>query len=117
MASNNTGETILALLTGALIGVGVGMLFAPDKGSETRDKIGKEARKAQKTAKEKFQHTSEVISDKAQIARANFTSKLNDTLFAASNKADDILAAMEEKLEELRKKNAKMSKKAASDKA
>lgn len=112
MASNNSGETILALLTGALIGVGVGMLFAPDKGSNTRDKISKEAKKAQKTAKKKFNETTDLISDKAQIARANFTSKLNDTLSAASNKADDILAAMEEKLEELRKKNAKASKKA-----
>src|SRR5699024_5289842 len=109
--------TILALLTGAIIGVGVGMLFAPDKGSKTRDKIGKEARKAQKTAQDKFNKTSEVISEKAQIARANFTSKLNDTLSAASGKADDILAAMEDKLEELRSRNAKMNKKAETKKA
>lgn len=117
MASNNTGETILALLTGAIIGVGVGMLFAPNKGSQTREKIGKEARKAQKTAKQKFQETSGIISEKAQIARANFSSKLNDTLSSASDKADDILAAMEDKLEELRKKNAKLNKKAESKKA
>lgn len=110
MASNNTGETVLALLTGAIIGVGVGMLFAPDKGSKTRGKISKEAKKAQKNAKQKFHETTDLISDKAQIARANFTSKLNDTLSVASNKADDILEAMEEKLEELRKKTAKAGK-------
>jgi gas vesicle protein len=32
--SNNTGTTLLALLTGAAIGAGVGILFAPDKGSK-----------------------------------------------------------------------------------
>ena len=38
MASKSS-ESILALLAGAAIGVGIGILFAPDKGSNTRDKI------------------------------------------------------------------------------
>ena len=37
--SNKTGDSILALLAGAAIGVGIGILFAPDKGSKTREKI------------------------------------------------------------------------------
>ena len=37
--SNSTGDTFLALLIGAAIGVGVGILFAPDKGTTTRQKI------------------------------------------------------------------------------
>jgi gas vesicle protein len=32
--SNSTGNTFLALLTGAVIGAGIGILFAPDKGSK-----------------------------------------------------------------------------------
>ncbi len=36
--SNNT-NSVLALLLGAAIGAGVGILFAPDKGSKTREKI------------------------------------------------------------------------------
>ena len=42
--ANNTGTTILALLTGAAIGAGVGLLYAPDKGENTRKKLNKEAK-------------------------------------------------------------------------
>lgn len=37
--SNSTGKIIGALLIGAAIGGALGILFAPDKGSETRKKI------------------------------------------------------------------------------
>ncbi len=44
--ASNTGQTLIALLTGAAIEQ-VGNFYAPDKGSKTRDKLSKEA-KAQK---------------------------------------------------------------------
>jgi len=37
--SNNTGKIIGAVLAGVAIGGILGILFAPDKGSETRKKI------------------------------------------------------------------------------
>ena len=37
--SNNAGNTLVAVLTGVAIGAGIGILFAPDKGSKTRMKI------------------------------------------------------------------------------
>lgn len=35
----NTGKALLAVLAAAAAGVAVGILFAPDKGTETRKKI------------------------------------------------------------------------------
>lgn len=106
--ASNTGQTLLALLTGAAIGAGIGILYAPDKGSKTRDKLSKEARKAQKQLNKQIQETSSTLSEKAQRARYSFEQKLNETLSSASYKADDILLAMEDKLEALRKQNAKL---------
>lgn len=109
--ANNTGQTLLALLTGAAIGAGVGILYAPDKGSATRKKIEKQAKKAQKEIDQKVKETKKALTSRASVARTNFESKLEDTLSDASYKADDVLKALEEKLEALRAQNAKLQKK------
>ena len=106
--SSNTGQTLVALLTGAVIGAGLGILYAPDKGSETRDKLSKEAKKTQKRLSKQLKETTHNLSEKAQMAKLSFEEKLNATLSSASYKADDILLAMEDKLEALRKQNAKL---------
>lgn len=106
--ASNTGQTLIALLTGAAIGAGIGILYAPDKGSKTRDKLSKEAKKAQKQLNKQIRETTSNLSSKAQVAKLNFEQKLNETLSSASYKADDILLAMEDKLEALRKQNAKL---------
>ncbi|QQX77626.1 MULTISPECIES: YtxH domain-containing protein [Aequorivita] len=115
--ASNTGQTLLALLTGAAIGAGIGILYAPDKGSKTRDKLSKEAKKAQKKLNKQIQETSSTLSDRAQRAKISFEQKLNETLSSASYKADDILLAMEDKLEALRKQNAKLQIDAQTNKA
>jgi gas vesicle protein len=54
MGNSNNGKLIAALLTGAAIGGALGILFAPDKGSETRKKIAEKSNELTGTVKDKF---------------------------------------------------------------
>jgi len=52
--SNNTGKLLGAILAGAAIGGILGILFAPDKGSETRRKISSKGQDLSDSVKDKF---------------------------------------------------------------
>ncbi|HEA28529.1 MAG TPA: YtxH domain-containing protein [Leeuwenhoekiella sp.] len=109
---SKTGNTLLALITGAAIGSAVALLYAPESGDKTRKKISKGAKDAKKKLDKQIRETSESLSHSAQKAKKNFDHKLEETLSSASGKADDILVAMEKKLEDLRRKNANATEKA-----
>ncbi|MFD2517360.1 YtxH domain-containing protein [Salinimicrobium flavum] len=106
----NSGSTFLALLTGAAIGAGLGLLYAPDSGEETRRKLGENAKKTQDDLNRRYRETSSNLSQKAKQAKMDFEDRLEETLSSASFKADEILSSLETKLEELRKQNAKFQK-------
>lgn len=106
----NSGSTFLALLTGAAIGAGLGMLYAPDSGEETRRKLGENARRTQDDLNRRYKETSSNLTQKAKKAKLDFEERLEETLSSASYKADEILSSLEAKLEELRKQNAKFQK-------
>lgn len=108
--SNNSGSTMLALLTGAAIGAGIGLLYAPESGEETRRKLGENARRTQDNLNTRYRQTSSNLSQKAKRAKSDFENRLEETLSSASFKADEILEGLEKKLEELRKQNAKFQK-------
>lgn len=50
----STGKILLGILAGAAAGAALGILFAPDKGSNTRKKISKEAEDYTDELKSKF---------------------------------------------------------------
>ncbi len=67
--SNNSGKLVSALLLGAAVGGLIGILFAPDKGSETRKKISSKGNELTDSVKEKFGEF--VDKFKKDIERAN----------------------------------------------
>jgi gas vesicle protein len=107
----NTGSTLLALVTGTAIGAAVGLLYAPNTGEETREKLTREAKIAQEKFNKKYDEATSNLTTKAKQAKKDFETRLDETLSSASYKADEILAAMETKLEDLRKQNAKLQQK------
>ncbi len=105
-----SGSTFLALLTGAAIGAGLGMLYAPESGEETRKKLGENAKRTQDDLNRRYRETSSNLSQKARQAKSDFEQRLDETLSSASYKADEILSSLESKLEELKRQNAKFQK-------
>ena len=48
-----SGDFLAGVIVGALIGVSLGLLFAPDTGEETRERVVEGARKAKDAASER----------------------------------------------------------------
>jgi len=61
-----TGKVLMALLVGTALGAAIGVLFAPDKGSETRDRIASGARDAASDLKKKMKDEAVNIRNKAE---------------------------------------------------
>jgi len=59
----NNGKILGALLVGAAAGAVLGVLFAPDKGSETRKKIAKGTDKLIDQLSDKIEEGKETLSD------------------------------------------------------
>jgi len=62
---NNAGKIAIAVAAGAVIGGVLGVLFAPDKGTDTRKKIVDNGKKLADTVKEKVNGLRINMKDKA----------------------------------------------------
>ena len=106
----DSGTVLLAVLTGAALGAGMGILYAPDKGSNTRKLIKRRVEETGHDLADRLTHAKDELTRSAKEKREEFEHKLEDTLSHMSYKADDIIAGLEHKLEDLRKKNAQLQK-------
>jgi gas vesicle protein len=63
------GSFVMGLLTGTVLGAGLGMLFAPKAGSELRNQIGEQAGNIANTASEGYRRVSETAGELADRGR------------------------------------------------
>ena len=105
---NRNGKTVVALLTGAtigtVIGLGVGILFAPRKGKKTRKMIKHSvvgtAHDASKWIKNSKDDLAKTVRDKKEV----FDQKLEDVVSNMTHKAEDLRNSVEDKVDDIKKK-------------
>lgn len=107
---SNTSNTILGILAGSAIGAALGILFAPDKGENTRKRIAEQAVATMDTVAE----TAVDFKDRAATNIASKTdtleSKMENLVSDVSYKTEDMITILESKLAELKAKNKKLQK-------
>lgn len=108
--SNNT-NSVLALLLGAAVGVGAGILFAPDKGSKTREKIKDGYDDAKDNLKHKFEEATHQLKSKFSGAKYDLDETYEELVSNMSHKTEDVISFLETKLADLKEQNAKLQKK------
>lgn len=108
--SNNAGNTLIALLGGVVIGAGIGILFAPEKGDKTRAKIKEGYKEAKKDLEVKYQGLSEDMKAKLTSAKLDLDETYDDLLSNMSYKTDEVISFLEKKLTDLKEQNAKLQK-------
>ena len=108
--SNNAGSTLVAILAGVVVGAGVGILFAPDKGSKTRKKVKEGFDEAKNELNHKFDKVSSQLSQKLNTAKFDLEDTYQDLVSNMSHKTEEVISFLESKLADLKVQNSKLQK-------
>ena len=102
---SNTGNTLTALFAGAAVGVGLGILFAPDKGSVTRGKLKENIDEATNALKYRYESATEDLRNKFANAKYDIEDKYEDLVSNVGNRTEDVISFLETKLADLKERN------------
>lgn len=97
--ATSTGKTLIALASGAAIGAVLGILFAPDKGDNTRKKI-----------KDGYKDLEKDMKARLANAKVDLEDTYQDLVSNMSYKTEDVITFLEKKLADLKEQNAKLHK-------
>ncbi|HLT42093.1 MAG TPA: YtxH domain-containing protein [Sphingobacteriaceae bacterium] len=74
--NNDSGKILAALLAGMAAGAAIGILFAPEKGTDTRDKLNESLKDLGEAIKERSSEQVEHIKELSDKVSATLKSKL-----------------------------------------
>ncbi|SEL94938.1 Gas vesicle protein [Aquimarina amphilecti] len=107
---SNNSNTLLGIIAGTAIGATLGILFAPDKGVNTRKKIAEDTQMAKDRLTKEASLLQHRISETVTNQKETLDTKMEALVSDASYKADDVISLLEKKLGELKIKNKKLQK-------
>jgi len=73
MGTEDKGKVILAAITGVASGLALGLLFAPDKGEETRKRINKKREEYLKDLTDEVEELRDNLNQKAADSKEEFS--------------------------------------------
>lgn len=104
MEEKGHSNALITLVTGAIIGVGVGLLFAPHKGSKTRKIIKNKLKDSKDSLMNMGGDISDYLKGKATDVEDKFEDTVDEFIASGREKADDVITILEEKLAALKQK-------------
>ncbi|GGX33519.1 hypothetical protein GCM10007384_37740 [Aquimarina muelleri] len=107
---NNNSNTFLGILAGTAIGATLGILFAPDKGTNTRRKLVEEAQATKDQLAREANNLQDRVADVVSSKKETLDSRVESLVSDVSYKADDVISTLEKKLGELKARNKKLQK-------
>ncbi len=108
--SKNLSNTVLATLSGIAIGLGAGLLLAPEEGRKTRKKIKKSFDEKTVELKTRMNELSNEIKQKTALTKGSLEDNVEHLLSKSSYKAEEVITILEKKLADLKKANSKLQK-------
>ena len=103
MSVKDNGGTVLALLAGAAIGAGLGILIKKKKGKDTRGKIKDKYDCSKDDLMNKFGELSDTVKSKFSKTKVDLEKAFDNLVDNADEKSEDVIAKLERKLQELKK--------------
>ncbi|MBS9464308.1 YtxH domain-containing protein [Flagellimonas sp. 389] len=105
---SDSSNTILGILAGTAIGAVVGILFAPDKGTNTRKKLKDQSNALIDDVGTKSTEIKEQVAEIISGKKESLEQQMDTMLTSASYKTEDVITALESKLKDLKAKNRKL---------
>lgn len=100
-------KTLLGIAAGAAVGVGLGILFAHDKGENTRKRIKGSVSDKVDDLKEQLERFTKMFNEKSSKLKGTLEENVDYLLSESSCKSEELIELLEKKLASLKKEAKK----------